>query len=122
MSLTARRALLAVTLVVQLIVLYWPRVPGPPGLLDLPGLDKLIHMVIFAAVAWTGLRAGCRARWWLPLMVLHAGVSEVLQASVLPHRSGDWWDVVADVAGVCLGGLLGAVWVRRGPGAGIMDP
>lgn len=118
MSLPVRRLLLAVALVVQLAILYWPRVPGPPGLLDVPGLDKLVHLATFASVAWTGVRAGCGARWWLPLLAVHAGVSEVLQATVLPHRSGDPWDVVADVAGV----LVGMLWVRRGTGAGIMEP
>lgn len=110
MSLSVRRGLLAVALVVQAVVLYWPRVPGPPGLLDVPGLDKFVHLATFASVAWTGLLAGCGARWWVPLLVVHAGVSEVLQATVLPHRSGDPWDVVADLAGVCLGASLVRRW------------
>lgn len=37
------------------------------------------------------------------LLVAHAVVSEVVQASLLTARSGDPWDVVADVAGALAG-------------------
>jgi hypothetical protein len=87
-----------------------------------PYLDKLVHVLVFAAVAWTGLRAGVPARWLLPLLVLHAVTSELVQARLLAQRSGDPADVVADLAGTLAGTLLAraswpyerAVPLRRG--------
>jgi hypothetical protein len=97
------RALLALAVAVQLVVLYWPRTVQDGGL---PYLDKAVHVAIFAAVAWAGCRAGVPQRVLLPLLVAHAVLSEVVQARLLPGRSGDPADVVADLAGVGLGLLL----------------
>ena len=88
---------LVVAVGVQLAVLYWPRVVDPaPGL----PLDKLVHAVVFGAVTWTGLRAGLPAVPLAAVLLVHAGLSEVLQATVLPGRTGDPWDAVADATGV----------------------
>ena len=48
-----------------------------------------------------------------------AVLSEVVQALLLPHRSGDVLDVVADLTGVALGVLVAVAVGRllgRGPG------
>ena len=97
MSRTAWRWACVATVAVQVVVLYWPRTAVGGGV---PGLDKGVHLAVFAAVGLTAVLAG--ARWWVVvlLLVAHAVVSEVVQASLLPARSGDPWDVVADVAGV----------------------
>ena len=99
------RVAFAVALAVQLVVLYWPRPAGPT---DVPGLDKLVHATIFGSVAYLGLRAGLRARWWLPVICAHAVVSDLIQGLFLPHRSGDWRDAVADLVGV---GIAVAAWL-----------
>jgi hypothetical protein len=96
-------AAFAATVALQLVLLYWPFAPGGGGL---PHQDKAVHLLIFAAVAWTGLRAGVPTRWLLALLVLHAGVSELVQARLLPDRSGDPADVLADLLGVLAGTLL----------------
>ena len=99
-----------VALAVQLIVLYAPRAPaGPP----VNGFDKVIHLSIFAAVAFSALMVGFRARWALVVLALHAPISELIQHFVLPHRSGDVFDAIADLGGVLLGGLAYVVWNRR---------
>ncbi len=127
MSPTARRGigrlLLAVALAVQLIVLYAPRVPDV-GAVAVPGADKLVHAAVFAAVTLTGLRAGLSPALVIGLTALHAPVSELVQHLVLPARSGDPADVLADLAGVALGALA-ARWLtartppdRTGSGAG----
>jgi len=104
------RVLFAVAVVGQLVVLYWPR-PVPAG--GLPYLDKAVHLAVFAAVATTGLRSHVLpAPWLIGLLAVHAVASEVLQAGVLPARSGDPWDVVADLAGVAVGALAAAVLAR----------
>lgn len=98
------RALFVAAVLVQVTVLYWPRQVGGGG--DPVHLDKLVHLLVFAAVAWTGLRAGVAARPLVGVLVLHAVASEALQALVLPDRTGDAADVAADLAGVLAGTLL----------------
>lgn len=100
---------------VQLAALYWPRVTleGPTT-----WTDKLVHPAVFAVPLvlvslWWG-------RWRPVLLVLlvHAPVSELVQHYALPHRDGDVWDAVADVAGLLVGaGVLAVVaGVRRSRG------
>jgi hypothetical protein len=89
--------------VANLVLLYAPRAVSPGGV---PHLDKIAHLVAFAAVAWTGLRAGVPARWLLPALVLHAFVSEIVQEQLLGRRSGDPLDVLADLLGTLAGVLL----------------
>lgn len=100
----AYRLLFAAAVAVNLAVLYWPRpvAEGP----DVPHLDKIAHVLVFAAVAWTGARAGLAARWLVPALLLHAVSSELAQAYLLPRRSGDAADVLADCVGVLAGILL----------------
>ncbi len=99
--------LLWVALIAQLVVLYAPSAPGGP---EVSGLDKVIHASVFGAPALFALLAGVRPRW-VGLLVLHAPVSELVQATMLPARDGDVADGVADVTGVAL--ALGAFLVIR---------
>jgi hypothetical protein len=97
------RVAFASAVVINLALLYAPRAVSPGGV---PHLDKVAHLLAFAAVAWTGLRAGVPARWLLPALVLHAVTSEVAQDRLLASRSGDPVDVLADLAGILAGALL----------------
>lgn len=100
-------------LAVQLIALYLPRSPGPPS--PIPHSDKLIHALVFAAPILAGALA--KGRTWLIVAIacaVHAPVSEVIQHIFLAHRSGDVWDVVADLVGIC-GALAGVSWWIRRP-------
>ena len=99
---------LLVALLVQCYGLYAPQMPGPDGV---PGLDKVGHLVAFAvpaALAWW-----LRARWLLPVLVLHALVSEPLQAVLAPGRQPDPVDAVADLVGIALGVWVAATTARR---------
>lgn len=107
-----RRTLLALALLAHLAVLYAPRVPGG-GPVGLPGADKVAHVAVFALVVAAALWAGLPARWVLPLALAHAVVSELVQHTLLPGRSGDVWDSVADVVGVGLGWAVVALLRRR---------
>ncbi len=100
-SLHRARLLLAAAVVIHLAVLYAPT-SGVPGD-DVPFLDKVVHAVVFAAVAATGLLARLRRPVLAVALVAHAGVSEVVQHAVLPGRTGDPWDSVADLAGTLVG-------------------
>lgn len=94
----------AAAVVLNLTALYTPGSPGP----GVPYLDKVVHLLLFAAVAFTGRRIGLPAGWLAGVLLVNAGVSELVQHSWLPHRSGDVYDALADVAGVAIG-----VWAGR---------
>lgn len=99
----AWRWALAAAVALQLAVLYWPTAPGVPS--GLP-LDKLVHAAVFGLVALTGVRAGLPVRGVVAVLLAHAVVSEVLQHLVLPYRSGDPLDALADAVGVLVGASL----------------
>jgi hypothetical protein len=110
------RWLLILAAVLNAVVVYAPSAPGAPGL---PLIDKVVHFAIFAAVAFAGRRAGVPGALLLGVLLVHAASSEVLQEVLLPERSGDVWDGVADAVG------CGAGWLAAGVGAarrGSMGP
>ncbi len=106
------RGVLAVTVLVSLAVLFAPGsdVPSAP-----PGVDKLVHLLLFLALALAGRWAGIRARPLPLLLVAYAGLSEVVQAVSDLQRSGSVLDWLADVAGAGLGLLAWRRLERRRP-------
>lgn len=93
----------ALAVAVQVVVLYAPRAPGSPLF---PGSDKVVHVLVFAVPVLLLLLAGAPVRLVLVVLGLHAVVSEVVQGAVLPGRSADPLDVVADLVGVAVGWWL----------------
>ncbi|HYO19699.1 MAG TPA: VanZ family protein, partial [Dermatophilaceae bacterium] len=77
---------LLVAMAVQLISLYSPQMPGGP---QIPGLDKVVHLSIFAAPALAALMAGISAPLALGILAVHAPLSELIQHYALAHRGGD---------------------------------
>lgn len=70
--------------------------------------DKLVHVGLFAVLAWLGVRAWLsqRQRWRMVAGLVLLGVlTEVLQ-SLVPGRSASVGDWLADVVGIALGLLL----------------
>jgi hypothetical protein len=100
-------AAFAVSVVVQLVVLYVPRAPSTGAL----PVDKVVHATIFGLVLFTGARAGLRVWPLAGVLAVHAVASELIQHFVLANRSGDPRDVVADLTGVLIVILL----LRRDP-------
>ncbi|SDL80388.1 VanZ like family protein [Lentzea albidocapillata subsp. violacea] len=97
----------------SVVVLFTPEsgVPSSP-----PGTDKVVHTVLFAMLAFTGLYA--KVPHILLGLVAYAGISEVLQQVITPlHRSGDVLDALVDVLGIGLGWAIASVVRsrRRGP-------
>ena len=100
---------LALAVAVQLVVLYRPQGVGPPLF---PQADKLAHLTIFLVPVALAVAAGWR-RWVVAAVFgAHALLSEVVQAVLLPHRSGDPVDAVADLTGVALGVVVGGYVLR----------
>ncbi|MGR6965531.1 VanZ family protein [Geodermatophilus sp. URMC 61] len=106
---TLSRGVFAVVVLVSLAVLFAPAddVPSSP-----PGVDKLVHLLLFAALAGSGRWAGARAGVLAVLLVVYAAVSEVVQGLSALERSASVVDWVADVVGV-LAGLLAWAWFGR---------
>jgi VanZ family protein len=102
--------LFVLVVVAHVAALYWPRV-GVEG--PVAWSDKVVHVLLFALPAAVGLLAGLRPAYLLVPLVLHAPLSEALQHFVLPNRSGDLGDAVADLAGVVLGATLVVVGTTR---------
>ena len=100
------RGAFAVAVLVSLAVLFAPAddVPWSP-----PGVDKLVHLLLFAALAASGRWAGVRAAVLAGSLVVYATVSEVVQGLSALERSASVADWVADVVGV-LAGLLAWAW------------
>lgn len=105
------RPLFWAAIAAQVCALYWPwTVPPPPG--DIVAWDKIVHVGLFGAVAFTGVAAGIRPWILIILLMVHAPLSEWIQGTFLP-RYADVGDVIADVSGTLLGVGLGIWWTRR---------
>ena len=100
MSLTSWRGAFGVVVVLSAYVLLAPD-DGTPSVL--PDLDKLVHVLLFAALAFTGRRAGLPLGPLVAGLVLYAGGSELLQGTELLGRSRSGWDAMADAAGIAVG-------------------
>ena len=108
------RVALAATVLVSLVVLFAPADEVPSAL---PGVDKVVHVLLFATLAVTGRWAVGRTRALAVVLVAYAGVSEVLQAVTPLARSGSLADLFADGAGIALGLAAWSV-LRRGAAPG----
>ena len=104
------RASLVVAVLVQLVVLYAPQQLGEPPFAN---ADKVVHVLVFLAPTLLAVLGGLPRSAVVGVSAAHAVVSEVVQALLLPGRSGDPLDVVADLAGVVLGTVLAAVLAGR---------
>lgn len=100
--------ILFLTVAVQFDALYADKAPGP-SLFE--GADKIAHAVIFGTPVLVCVLVGLRPHVALALSIAHAPTSELIQHFFLPGRSGDPWDVVADLVGISLFWLLGQ-WLR----------
>jgi hypothetical protein len=104
------RGIFAVVVLISLAVLFTPAdgVPFAP-----PGVDKVVHAALFAALAVTGRWAGIGRPPLGILLVLYAAASEVLQGVMPIDRSASVADWLADVAGVLLGLAVWESVLRR---------
>ncbi len=103
------RGVFAVAVLVSLAVLFTPGsdVPAAP-----PGVDKMVHGLLFAGLALSGRWAGVRRGALAGLLVAYAAVSEVVQGLAPLDRSGSVADWLADVAGLLVGLLVWELLAR----------
>jgi len=99
----------AVVVLVSLAVLLAPAsdVPSAP-----PGVDKLVHVLLFLVLALTGRWAGIGQTLLGGSLIGYAAVSELVQGLTPLERSASVGDWLADVVGV-LAGLGLWLWSSR---------
>lgn len=89
--------------------------PQPPAAAD-TGWDKLNHVLAFAGPCFAGLSAragrGWRSAGTLALGLLLWGASLEGLQGLLPPRSAEWLDLLADAVGIA-GGALAYASARR---------
>jgi hypothetical protein len=104
------RGVFAVVVLVSLAVLFTPGsdVPSAP-----PGVDKIVHGALFAALALSGRWAGVQRAPLACLLVTYAAGSEVVQGLAPLARSASVADWLADVTGLLIGSMLWDLCVRR---------
>lgn len=101
---------------VSIAVLFAPEVPGP-DLVVIPGLDKVVHVLLFALLTTTSRwRLGRRVAV-LAVLAAYAGGSEVVQALWLSSRGGDVLDLTADLVGVAAAWFACDAWARARTGS-----
>ena len=107
---TLARGAFAVTVLVSLPVLFTPGsdVPAAP-----PGVDKVVHAALFAALALSGRWAGLPRTALVWLLLAYGAVSEIVQGVAPLARSGSFPDWLADAAGVLIGTVLWELATRR---------
>lgn len=98
--------------------------PSPPKLVEIIGIDKLVHLgmyATFSGMLWleyflshtsgTSMRTG----WWIctvfPFCI--GGITEIGQWVMTDYRSGDWYDFAANTLGVLLAASVAHGLVRQ---------
>ena len=106
-SLPWRVGVLVLALVAN-IGFYLPAVPsGMPGA-GVVGIDKIVHLVVFALTVWAAGRLLAPRRrfpmgWVVIVAVGHALLIELIQLVLLPERGAEGADILLDVIGIALG-------------------
>jgi VanZ family protein len=103
--LTPRRAL-AVTLLIAAIIAVLTLMPPGAAALDVPGGDKLHHLLAFAALAFpVALSQPRHVPAALIAIMLFGGIIELVQPRF--GRSAELTDFLADAAGALIGSATG---------------
>lgn len=100
-------------------VLYLTLAPRPFGSVRIPlfeGADKVVHFMMFLAMAFAyhfdfrrGKKQVDEARlmgWIFVSLSAFGGLIELAQWKMRMGRSGDWYDLLADIAGAVYGIIL----------------
>ncbi len=89
-----------------------------------PGADKIVHGIMFGGFTlciildWNRRHGWPKktssVEWWAPVFASIFGVAtEILQQEMHAGRSGDVWDLVADITGAFLVAAICAIYKNR---------
>lgn len=100
-------------LVACAVIAYASLIPNPPQPVEIAYFDKIEHFGAYCVLAaWFGaILPDYYLRTFIALTIGGAAI-EVLQ-SLTGYRSGDVLDMVADIAGICVGLLLARCGMMR---------
>ena len=103
-------------------------IPGSclPHVKPVVGLDKVVHLLMYAAFAFLCIW-GYRKQFIsngkayqkkalllaVVISIFYGGLTEILQEYLVPGRTGDWFDFLADSIGTLLGVLVFHLFYRH---------
>ena len=102
-----------------LLAIVWLSLVNPPstGLDSIAGIDKVAHICMYfglSAIIWLEYLVHHDKLNWKKLItfaivapILYGGLMEIAQLTLTEHRSGEWFDILADGIGVLIGALVG---------------
>lgn len=111
--LTEKRLGMIATVFLSAVIAVLTLAPMPSS--GVPGIDKVYHVLAFAALAFPMSAVAPRSFVWVFLAVIaYGGMIELIQP--LTGRTADWEDLLADAVGSALGSgfglLVGWGWRR----------
>ena len=97
-----------------------------PHVKPIVGLDKVVHLLMYAAFAFLCLW-GYRKQFIsngqayqkkalliaTVISILYGGLTEIMQEYLVPSRTGDWFDFLADSIGTLLGAFVFHLFYRH---------
>lgn len=77
------------------------------------GLDKIVHIVLFAALVILGLLTYQKYKIQvIVLLFFYTVTTELIQKHYIPHRNFDAFDILSDSIGIVFGILIYRFWIR----------
>jgi len=104
-----------------IFILFLTGLPGSifPRVKPIVGIDKVMHICMYAGFAFlciwgyrkqfisNGKDYRKRALWLtLAISIAYGGLTELMQEFLVPTRTGDWFDFLADTLGSLIGVLV----------------
>ena len=90
-----------------IVILILTGIPGSafPRVKPIVGADKVVHVFMYATFAFLCLWAYRKRALLLAIIIsiAYGGITELMQEHLVPSRTGDWFDFLADSIGTCLG-------------------
>jgi len=97
-----------------------------PSVKPVIGLDKVVHILMYATFAFfclwgyrkqfisNGIEYRERAIWLaIIISIAYGGLTEIIQETLVPGRTGDWFDFLADGIGTGLGASVFYLFFHR---------
>ena len=111
-----------------IVILILTGLPGSlfPSVKPSLGLDKIVHLIMYAGFAFACLW-GYRKQFvsngpaykmkavllTVVIGIAYGSLTEIMQEYLVPKRTGDWYDFLADCIGTAVGSIVFCLFFRR---------